>query len=511
MLNVMLVDDNKSVLEGLGCLIDWEEYGYTVAASVRSGEDATKKVDEVDIDLVITDIRMPKMTGIELIEKLREKKQNLKFILISSYSEFDYAKWAVDNRIDGYLLKPIDEDELISKLVEIKNLILNEKDNKRMRRSRYLENILMGKSNDVDELNIINDLKTVRYCVARPYDSEFLISQDSNNYYNKADELCDIISAMSELDGCVAKNDLNETVFIFSDNNSSDSAIERILHIEKKIIESYNFNCELFISSKIDFDKINETQLSIEILKDCAFYEKYRKLFIQDEYKNKVFSEFLPNSQIIDSLIYSIKNDTDEKCMENVRAFLDDIRKSRVRKKSVIRYISNIFFDVCHTMSSKGIDSAKYLYRVSMLEKKIDIRFHQIVSFLEENALEINHSLKEMSMKQMSGMLGEIIDYIDTNYNDENLSLQYLSKKFHVNASHLGKMLKKKNGRSFNSYLMNIRIEKAKELLIKTDSKVYEIAYLVGFSSQNYFTNKFIEVENITPIKYREKFRKKEE
>lgn len=58
---------------------------------------------------------------------------------------------------------------------------------------------------------------------------------------------------------------------------------------------------------------------------------------------------------------------------------------------------------------------------------------------------------------------------------------------------------------------MNIRIEKAKELLIKTDSKVYEIAYLVGFSSQNYFTNKFIEVENITPIKYREKFRKKEE
>jgi len=465
----------------------------------------------VNIEGTAEELAVSRDYTIELIEILREKKQNLKFILISSYSEFDYAKWAVDNRIDGYLLKPIDEDELISKLVEIKNLILNEKYNKRMQRSRCLENILLGKSNDIDELNSIGDLKTVRYCVARPYESEFLISQDSNNYYHKADELYGTISTMSELDGCVAKNDLNETVFIFSDDDSADSTIERILYIEKKIIESYSFKCELFISSKTDFDKINEIQPSIDILKDYAFYEKYRKLFIQDEYKNKVFSEFLPNSSIIDSLIYSIKNDTDEKCLETVRAFLNDIRKSQVRKKNVIRYISNIFFDVCHTMSSKGIDSAKYLYRVSMLEKKIDIRFHQIVSFLEENALEINHSLKEMSMKQMSGMLGEIIDYIDTNYNDENLSLQYLSKKYYVNASHLGKMLKKKTGRSFNSYLMNIRIEKAKELLIKTDSKVYEIAYLVGFSSQNYFTNKFIEVENITPIKYREKFRKKEE
>ena len=140
-------------------IIDWEKYGYRIAFSAPNCYKALEALDKTDIDLIITDIRMPRMTGLEFISAVKEKKENLKFVLISGYSEFDYAKWAVDQQISGYLLKPVDEDELIEIIKRVKKEIEKEREDADRRMSCYVHNVLMGGHDYIKEQE---SLKTVR-------------------------------------------------------------------------------------------------------------------------------------------------------------------------------------------------------------------------------------------------------------------------------------------------------------------------------------------------------------
>ena len=127
MLKVMLVDDKAAIVKGLECFIDWGSLGYEIAATATSANEAIEIVRNNEIDLILTDIKMPDMDGIEMIEELMSFRTGIKYILLSAYSEFEYAKRAVDKQISGYILKPINEQELIDVLKRVKNEIEKEK------------------------------------------------------------------------------------------------------------------------------------------------------------------------------------------------------------------------------------------------------------------------------------------------------------------------------------------------------------------------------------------------
>ena len=127
MLKVMLVDDKAAIVEGLEYLIDWNELGYKVAAKVTSAQEALGAAKKNEYDLIVTDIRMPGMDGLELIEHLMQFMPKAKYILLSAYSRFEYAKYAIDKRISGYILKPVNENELIALLKQVKEEIEKER------------------------------------------------------------------------------------------------------------------------------------------------------------------------------------------------------------------------------------------------------------------------------------------------------------------------------------------------------------------------------------------------
>lgn len=128
MLKVMLVDDKTAIVDGLEVLIDWNSLGYEVVAKATSASQAIEIVKNNVLDLIVTDIKMPNMNGIEMIEELSIINKKVKYILISAYSEFEYAKRAIDKQqISGYILKPINENELIDVLKRVKEEIEKEK------------------------------------------------------------------------------------------------------------------------------------------------------------------------------------------------------------------------------------------------------------------------------------------------------------------------------------------------------------------------------------------------
>lgn len=123
MIKVLIVDDEPKLREGMRTLIPWEEEGYTVVATAANGYEALDKFRELKPGLVMADIRMPGMTGLELIAELRKENPGCHVLILSGYADFEYAKQAISYHIDGYLLKPVDEEELISYLQELREKI----------------------------------------------------------------------------------------------------------------------------------------------------------------------------------------------------------------------------------------------------------------------------------------------------------------------------------------------------------------------------------------------------
>ncbi|MGV2794764.1 response regulator, partial [Clostridium perfringens] len=127
MIKVLIVDDEPKLREGLRTFIDWNEYGYTVVDTAANGNEALEKYQAHLPDLVIADIRMPGMDGLQLIQRLRQLDPMLHILILSGYADFDYAKKAITQRADGYLLKPVDEEELIDYIEKIKLQIKQER------------------------------------------------------------------------------------------------------------------------------------------------------------------------------------------------------------------------------------------------------------------------------------------------------------------------------------------------------------------------------------------------
>ena len=122
-MKVLIADDEAIVLEGLKYIIDWEDLGFSICSQAQNGEEALEKVLNLQPDLVLLDIRMPKLTGTEIIQIAREKGFKGHFIILSGYSDFSYAQTAIKYGVDFYLTKPIDEDELENAVVTVKKQI----------------------------------------------------------------------------------------------------------------------------------------------------------------------------------------------------------------------------------------------------------------------------------------------------------------------------------------------------------------------------------------------------
>lgn len=120
MYRIMIVDDEPLIREGMKTLIEWENYGFKVVAVARDGKDALALYDNAAPDLMIVDIRMPVMDGLQLIEAVRKRNNHTRYLILSGYSDFDYAKRAIHSKVDGYILKPVDEEELVQYVVLIR-------------------------------------------------------------------------------------------------------------------------------------------------------------------------------------------------------------------------------------------------------------------------------------------------------------------------------------------------------------------------------------------------------
>ncbi|MGL5346458.1 MAG: response regulator transcription factor [Peptostreptococcaceae bacterium] len=490
MYSVYLLDDEPFILQGLEYIVPWEELGFKIVGSAPNGQVGFDEIIKKDIDLIITDIMMPKMTGLELIEKLKESNYDFDFIVLSAFQEFEYAKKAINMGAENYILKPIDADELLKNLKSIYQK-LREKENLHIDNEVVKNNLLLNtithKYNENTKLNFDRlDIKSEKSqrCIA--------IIETKNKDYNLANVLKNDIK-YHKYKYCMQTK--SRALIVIEDEEGHD-IITNLTNLKNDVVSISNET--VYISLGKVVDSIENINLSYTTADDVSEYKiVYPNISWIKEYKEG-------NSSV-----------------ENIEIDLEELKKILVNKEfsKTINYIDNIFKNIKdknlapNQIKLKSIEVFLNVYNYfneTKLMKGLNIYLEKAINSntVDEVELELTNMVKFMQSKlenteeSMSPVILKLLKHIEENYQND-LNLKEISENLNINSIYLGQLFQKETGILFSDYINNFRINKAKDLLINTSLKASDIGDLVGYANKNYFYRKFKSLVGITPSEWR--------
>ena len=515
MLSVLIVDDELSIRECLEYVINWEECGFNIIGTASNGIEALEKIKEKRPDLIITDIKMPIMGGLELIEKAHELYKNTKFIVLSGYDEIDFAKKAIKLKGNGYLLKPVEEDELNNLLREVKKDVEITKQNKTIylrhivqimtaglytkdMYPQYDEEKMFRKQNKLYYISVEIDEEEDVFRMVKPSKEDKSLSEvikHITEYIGYSYEFCIEKTGVSSC-GILAWEDLlkNFGVNISSFVKAIQNRIE--INLNKKV----SVMAGKMVSNCYD---IYLSKQSIELCKKHKFYTGSGSRLEYDKITRIPFCNYLEDSTSIEELVQATVKSSKQEIYDAVDKLCNKMQENSLSPDSLKIYINSLTMDFISEIDELGGNKETILLKFNLLNKVNNLDIFNVNEFLKKQCVETGKYITLLRKKRSSGIIGEIIDYICDNC-DKDINLKRISEEYHFNTCYLGQLFKKKVGVNFNTFLLGVRISKAKKLLANTDLKIFEISDMVGFKDPNYFCVKFLESEKVSPSKYRE-------
>ena len=527
MLKVMLVDDEPYILQGLQVLIDWESGGFEIAATCSNGKEALKYLAENDVDLIISDIRMPEMTGLELLETIKKEKiSDAEFVLLTGYDDFAYTQRAIRNGCLDYILKPVIEEELISVLKKVTNInresVILKKDREKMEDAylaRIIRHIIKGKFNDEDidyankHLQLAGGLRfiDIEY-VHRETDEE---NSDPDDLGVMQRQLCNACREILKeyanhfaLDFTYDEDTYSvsfvycENMAVMRDMTETEFLNALIRKIEVLVIKPVRMLCGQLVP---EISSLSRSYVSCRRLKSITGFHNKKKLYFAEETEEThgSYGGIVLCKNTIDEILDSIVKNDSQLIENGVEKFFVELQRNEGNNRTFDLNINYLLFQLIHLAQELDdtVNQEEIIQYISdQASEGVFLRgSHQ---HLKKFALEYAAYLSELRKSISHGILAEVESEIKENF-AENISLKDLGDKYHINNSYLGQIFRKKYGMSFKNYLTNYRIKEAAKQIINTDEKINRIAENVGYKDSDYFIRKFIEIMGCTPSKYR--------
>lgn len=528
MIRVLLVDDEQFIREGLRQIVNWQEYGYEIAAEASNGMEAITILEEMQIDVMFADIRMPGMTGLELIEYVQDQLcRNIHFVILTGYADFEYARTAIRMRVKDYMLKPVQKQELITILQRLneEHQVMQVKEKEQF--WYHLAAIIHGKytQEDMDaaaaELISADSYKYIS--MECPGLHESMTDTQSNVQTVTADGQQEIIAYVQTVLGEYAghgipimetEEELCGAALILIPQmyqKTGQSETDFLEGLQRRISQHFSETFQFYAGNAVDgLDKLNQSFRSVRVS---------RCLYGLGEEKERVFEKETGGSRISFEI-----EETD------VDALLAAVRAND--RSQIERAAQKIFAGICSSdMNLEMLSASIYhiLYRLMEMVREFDDETNQ-QEILEYIGKESFHHLVMMGKQEeitdffadYAGYFAQVRDYANRNVIDyvdayvrehymEKISLRSLGEMFYINNVYLGQLYKKRYGIVFRDYLNGLRLEQAKRLLEETDLRIYRIAEDTGFGKPDYFINKFVQAYGITPNQYRMKLKKGEQ
>lgn len=529
MIKVLIVDDEPYIRQGLKIIINWEQYGFTVCAEAANGKEALELMETMEFDLVITDIKMPNMSGLELIEQTWERvSRRIGFIILSGYYEFEYARKAIKYSVIDYVLKPVQKEELVRALENYRDQHFRQmaerkklEDSSKILFDRHMANLISDKY-DTESLGYVKDFlvdtENVRF-ISIEYDSSGDYFQELSNEDNvKAKSL--LYDALKIYLGehwyhsYMEVNPNKDTYgvgFIFVKKLEELSGLSEKEYIQKlyqKLKEAVAHKIILYIGQRVEeISKISESYKSATIARTFQLFTNEKDIAYYDEIEDKPKTGKYPvDKEIMDDLIKAIEENEEGAINEKIDAVYEHFKQFATEPDIIKINLDYLLFNLISMAKNQdpAFDQGEIYKMISQGGyEKMAVRGS--VKHFKEFAQDFSNYLLQLRQHAFGGVLTDIEKEITEHYM-ENLSLKSLSEKYYINSAYLGQIFKRQYGIPFKDYLNNYRIDRSAELLLRSDEKIYLIASAVGFNNTDYFISKFVQIKGITPLQYRKQY-----
>lgn len=530
MIKVLLVDDEKLALEYIQNIIDWSMYGFELVGVMSDAQQALKVFRKKKPDLIISDICMYGMDGLDFASAIREVDQNVHILFLSGYKNFDYIQEAIRLGIDDYLLKSdIDEDIFLNKILKLKDKIEKEQQKQRYTQKAIFKEIFLKNKEEKDYREMLSDTdyislhKKYHYLVlARrrvPRFMEEFLPGVTSEEYNDEEQIYWIVNK------CVTEFKV-EKFFLFSINDYEMLVIlkmESSFVSQKEIYEQlYHLTCGIFreINKRTDneYNVLFYARASA-IRQFGVFYRENREqmnqfyvkkevqiaeLELQDqEREDGTLPENITSGQIAEWICNNAKDELNG-LTENVLIALEqeDYVAYLWYTKEILLAFRRLEESIGVAHESKGFDLAEGASGYNLRNP------YEVLRFFDYKLSELLSIYGESTEISYSQPIRKAMEFVESRYSDETLSANIIAKQVGLSNSYFSTKFKEETGIGINDYINTVRIKYAKKMLDEEDYMIYEVAENAGFGSSQYFSKIFKQGTGLTPNEYKRKKQK---
>ena len=531
MYKVLFVDDEILIQEAVRNCVPWGRLGYQLIGTCKNGKEAMEVIRGTPPDLLLTDIKMPHVDGIELSKFVFQNYPDIKIVIISGYDEFEYAKQAIRYKVAEYILKPISPQEMTGLLTKMKqSLDLKNKwlenfkkiraayySGRQIRRKALLNRVIYeGIDYETEEkleeigISLEETHYTVIYVEARK-ESVFKESsfQDQRELayfavFNIASEVA------QENKNCIAfQSREGQTILLVGGGGPMEleagtaalcrrlkEAISVYLHLDMI------FGIGRIISLKRD---ITESYLSAKEAVDYRFLDREQDIFPARQIKacaGKAIAEMRSRSLLI---VHKVKKGGQQEFEQELSCFFKELRRGEMGKKECIFSLQNVMMELERLLEEAGIEGESPYIEMKQIQISIyeDETLAEMEQDLRKACLLVSKALEQQkdSCNQRLVLLAK--EYIDQHYGDFDISLDAISSYLSISISHFSSLFKRYTGTTFVEALTQKRIDRAKELMEQSSLRICEISEAVGFENAQYFSSTFKRWTGKTPREYK--------
>lgn len=524
MLKVLIVDDEPVISQGLMVLLDWEEEGYEIVKIAGNGQEALDYLRENQVDLILADIKMPVMNGIELLRHLYEEEiSDAARIILSGFNDFAYAQNALRYGCMDYLLKPVKKEDLLQVLRRINNIsetARQEKESRRQMEEDYLrstmKSLLFGSVAEKDveyiasKIQMSGDVRFISISLNQRNEEEESETEINQRYRKLYEVCCDYLK--NDADKCIdiiSQEEKDSEVGLILAGSmleaSGQSEEAYLMHLQQYITAVLETEVCLFVGKKVPgLSRLSQSYGTVRMLKPLEGFQIHKSIYYYEKEMQVRQSGMVICKDQLDQLIQKIVQNNPVEIKNGVNSLFAEMEKHGMNT-DIIRLNTNyLLFSLIHlaTEQDGDVDQDKVIHYISD-SSFTDGAMRGSSTHLQRFCCEYAEYLDQLRKEDSKGILQDIEKEIRNNYSS-NLTLKDLGKKFYLNSSYLGQLFRKKYGMSFKDYLNQYRINEAARLLMMTDKKVSDISEAIGYKDHDYFIRKFIEIKGCTPTKYRQ-------
>lgn len=531
MYKILLVDDEAGVREGIRRRIAWQEHGFDCVGDYENGFEALEAAERLAPDVVLTDINMPFMDGLELTRQLAERCPHTKVIILTGFDDFDYAQQAVKLKATDFILKPITASELTAVLQKVRGELDAEKlrrENLDLLKRQLHESLPLLKERFLERL-VSADIglreaeERIAYFMLPLRGPDFIVFAADVDRFAESHPEADrellrfaVYNIVQEIAGREAGAAVfrtrEEKIICILSGEGADALLDKAQQLAEEIRHAVETYLRLTVTLGIGRPEtglrdIRRACRSALAALDYRFMLGTNRLIsIMDMEGRREGGDAVPSSWEKE-LYIGVKTGTREEVRRAIASIFSHLKTSNLSINQCYIHIQKILISLMHTLDELGGSAAEpFGDRVNPLTDIYAFKtLEDIESWLHDTCLRAVGRIADARNDLAEAQIRRAEAYIRENYHLQELSLKSICQEVHMSSSYFSALFKQHTHKTFVEYLTAMRIEKARELLKFTDLKTYEIAAKTGYADPHYFSILFKKTTGETPSEYRQK------